>query len=127
MIEQNQKHIPHAQYTGIEIEEDFFNDYNINEENITNYLTLEVDVREFDFQNYSSITSIFTLQFMSPKDRQDVLNRVYNGLKYWWCVYLFRKTFSCNPRVQDMMTFMYYDYKRQNFSVKDILDKEVQL
>ena len=24
MIEQNQKHIPHAQYTGIEIEEDFF-------------------------------------------------------------------------------------------------------
>ena len=26
-----------------------------------------------------------------------------------------------------MMTFMYYDYKRQNFSDKDILDKEVQL
>ena len=25
------------------------------------------------------------------------------------------------------MTFMYYDYKRQNFTVKDILDKEVQL
>ena len=25
------------------------------------------------------------------------------------------------------MTFMYYDYKRKNFSDKDILDKEVQL
>ena len=30
MIEQNQKHIPHAQYTGIEIEEDFFGDYNMD-------------------------------------------------------------------------------------------------
>ena len=127
MIEQNQKHIPHAQYTGIEIEEDFFGDYNMDEEKYHQLSYFRGDVREFDFQNCSLVTSIFTLQFMSPKDRQDVLNRVYKGLNKGGAFIFSEKTFSCNPRVQDMMTFMYYDYKRQNFSDKDILDKEVQL
>ena len=127
MIEQNQKHIPHAQYTGIEIEEDFFGDYNMDEEKYHQLSYFRGDVREFDFQNCSLVTSIFTLQFMSPKDRQEVLNKVYNGLNKGGAFIFSEKTFSCNPRVQDMMTFMYYDYKRQNFSDKDILDKEVQL
>jgi len=127
MIEQNQKHIPHAQYTGIEIEEDFFGDYNMDEEKYHQLSYFRGDVREFDFQNCSLVTSIFTLQFMSPKDRQDVLNRVYKGLNTGGAFIFSEKTFSCNPRVQDMMTFMYYDYKRQHFTDKEILDKEVQL
>ena len=110
MIEQNQKHIPHAQYTGIEIEEDFFGDYPHDEEKYHQLNYFRGDVREFDFQNCSLITSIFTLQFMSPKDRQDVLNRIYKGLNTGGAFIFSEKTFSCNPRVQDMMTFMYYDY-----------------
>ena len=127
MIEQNQKHIPHAQYTGIEIEEDFFGDYNMDEEKYNQLSYFRGDVREFDFQNCSLVTSIFTLQFMSPKDRQEVIKKVYDGLNTGGAFIFSEKTFSCNPRVQDMMTFMYYDYKRLNFSDKDILDKEVQL
>ena len=50
MIEQNQKHIPHAQYTGIEIEEDFFGDYNMTKKNITNYLILEVMLESLIFK-----------------------------------------------------------------------------
>ena len=129
MIEQNQKHIPHAQYTGIEIEEDFFGDYTHDEEKYHQLSYFRGDVREFDFQNCSLVTSIFTLQFMSPKDRQDVLNRVYKGLNTGGAFIFSEKTFSCNPRVQDMMTFMYYDYKRQNFSVmlnKRLVPKQYQ-
>ena len=64
----------------IEIEEDFFGDYTHDEEKYHQLSYFRGDVREFDFQNCSLVTSIFTLQFMSPKDRQDVLNRVYKGL-----------------------------------------------
>ena len=106
MIEQNKKHIPHAQYTGIEIEEDFFGDYNMDEEKYHQLSYFRGDVREFDFQNCSLVTSIFTLQFMSPKDRQDVLNRIYKGLNTGGAFIFSEKTFSCNPRVQDMMTFL---------------------
>ena len=127
MIKQNREHIPQARYTGIEIEEDFFKDY---EKDLDEYPQLNYfkgDVREYDFQNCSLVTSIFTLQFMKPKDREEVINKVYNGLNKGGAFIFSEKTFSCNPKVQDMMTFMFYDHKRKNFSDKEILDKEVQL
>jgi len=127
MMEQNNDHIPHAQYTGIEIEDDFYGDYNTDEEKYQNLSYYRGDVRDFNFQNCSLVTSIFTLQFMSPKDRQDVINKVADGLNTGGAFIFSEKTFSCNPKIQDMMTFTFYDYKRKNFTDKEILDKEVQL
>ena len=46
MIEQNGKNIPHAQYTGIEIEEDFFGDYPHDEEKFHQLNYFRGDVRE---------------------------------------------------------------------------------
>jgi tRNA (cmo5U34)-methyltransferase len=127
MMEQNNEHIPHAQYTGIEIEDDFYGDYNMDEDKYQNLSYYRGDVRDFNFQNCSLVTSIFTLQFMSPKDRQEVINKVANGLNTGGAFIFSEKTFSCNPRIQDMMTFTFYDYKRKHFNDKEILDKEVQL
>jgi tRNA (cmo5U34)-methyltransferase len=127
MIEQNESHIPHAQYTGIEIEEDFYGDYTFDEDKYQHLNYYKGDVRDFNFQNCSLVTSIFTLQFMSPKDRQEIINKVYAGLNTGGAFIFSEKTFSCNPRIQDMMTFTFYDYKRKNFTDKEILDKEVQL
>ena len=62
---------------------------------------------------------------MPPKDRRTVIDKVYNDSE---CKFVFsEKVYSCNPKVQDMMTFMYYIEKRENISPDDILDKEVQL
>jgi hypothetical protein len=64
---------------------------------------------------------------MPPKDREDIIKRIYKGLNQGGAFVFSEKTFSCDPRIQDMMTFMYYDYKRKNFTDTEILDKEVQL
>ena len=133
LLEENQDHCVEANYVGVEIAEGFFKDLDKRHEDIVKNNPwakvdfIKDDIRNYKFKNCSLITSIFTLQFMSPKDRQEVLNKVYNGLNKGGAFIFSEKTFSCNPRVQDMMTFMYYDYKRKNFSDKDILDKEVQL
>jgi len=127
MIEQNNEHIPNAQYTGIEIEDDFYGDYTFDENKHEQLSYFRGDVRDYNFQNCSLVTSIFTLQFMSPKDRQDIINKIHSGLNTGGAFIFSEKTFSCNPRIQDMMTFTFYDYKRKNFSDKEILDKEVQL
>ena len=127
MIEQNNEHIPNAQYTGIEIEDDFYGDYKFDEDKHEQLSYFRGDVRDYNFQNCSLVTSIFTLQFMSPKDRQDIINKIHSGLNTGGAFIFSEKTFSCNPRIQDMMTFTFYDYKRKNFSDKEILDKEVQL
>jgi len=127
MIKQNEKYIPQARYTGIEIEEDFFKDYEKDMEEYGQLNYFKGDVREYDFSNCSLVTSIFTLQFMKPKDREETIKKIYNGLNTGGAFIFSEKTYSCNPKIQDMMTFMYYDYKRKNFTDTEILDKEVQL
>jgi tRNA (cmo5U34)-methyltransferase len=40
---------------------------------------------------------------------------------------LAEKVYSENTLVQEIMTFLYYDFKRKNFSGEEILDKEQDL
>jgi tRNA (cmo5U34)-methyltransferase len=127
MMEQNKQHIPNANYIGVEIEEDFFTNYEQDEKNYQNLKYVKGDIRKFNFNNCSLVTSIFTLQFMPPKDRTNIISKIYDGLNHGGAFVFSEKTFSCDPQIQDMMTFMFYDYKRQFFTEKEILDKEVQL
>ena len=129
MIEQNRGIAPYAIYTGVESANGFVEDMRarMHEYQMDDLSLLHEDVRDFEFKNCSLVTSIFTLQFMPRKDRQDTLNRIYQGLNPGGAFIFAEKTYSCNPKVQDMLTFMFYDYKRKAFDDKDILDKEVEL
>ena len=82
-----------------------------------------VDYQE-SFENCSLVTSIFTLQFMPPRHRQEVLSKIYDGLNTGGAFIFAEKTVCEDARLQDMMTFNYYDYKRQTFTTEDIMDKE---
>ena len=85
------------------------------------------DVRDYIFEDCSLVSSIFTLQFLSRKDRQDVVNEIYRGLNEGGA-FIFAEKIDCeNGRIQDMMTFNYYDFKSKNFGYKDIMNKERQL
>ncbi len=129
MIKQNNEHVPNARYVGIEIESDFADGHTedlMSSEFNNLYYQME-DIRQCDIDNASLVTSLFTLQFMPPKDRAATIWKIYQGLNDGGAFIFSEKGFSCNPKIQDMMTFMYYDYKRQHFTDTEILDKEVQL
>ena len=129
MIDQNRTFAPDAHYVGIECAEGFREDM---QERMREYETddLELrfeDIRNADVYNASLITSIFTLQFMPRADRQSTLNQVYEALNPGGAFIFAEKTYSCSPKVQDMLTFMYYDFKRESFDATDIMDKEQTL
>lgn len=127
MYEQNKDFAGNAIYRGIDYADGFVADMDKRcEEYPALWLTQE-DVRDYEFDNCSLVTSIFTLQFMPRKDRQEVLNRIYDGLNPGGAFIFSEKTYSCSPKVQDMLTFMYYDFKRESFATKDIMDKEQTL
>jgi tRNA (cmo5U34)-methyltransferase len=127
MYEQNKDFAPDVWYQGIDYADGFKKDMIARmEENPELYLECG-DVREYDFHNCSMVTSIFTLQFMPRKDRQEVLNNIYEGLNPGGAFVFAEKTYSCNSKVQDMLTFMYYDFKRESFTTDDIMDKEQTL
>jgi tRNA (cmo5U34)-methyltransferase len=126
MIAQN-TFAPDAIYEGIEIEEDFWKGFIADENQYENLTYYRGDVLNYDFRNCSYVTSIFTLQFMSFKDRKEVVSKVHDGLLPGGAFVFAEKTMPENVRVHEIRTFTYYDFKRKTFTTEDIMDKERQL
>lgn len=86
------------------------------------------DARTFDFSNTSLAFSLFTLQFIRPPEKRNVLRRIHNGLVEGGAFLIAEKILASTARLQDAMTFPYYDFKiEQGFKPKEILDKERSL
>jgi tRNA (cmo5U34)-methyltransferase len=113
-----------TQFIGLEINENFTKDFK-QEKNLT---LMQKNLLEFDdFHNASLITSVFTLQFIQQKDRQAVLQNIYNGLNKGGAFIFSEKVISKYSKLQDIFTFLYYDFKKNNFTADEILNKEVDL
>jgi tRNA (cmo5U34)-methyltransferase len=127
MTIQNEEIAPRAKYIGVE-NADGFKDIMIQRSQQNTRLELIFDdILNVNLENCSLITSIFTLQFISRQNRDRILKKIYNALNPGGAFIFSEKTVSEDARIQDMMTFTYYDYKRQFFDSKDILDKEYVL
>jgi tRNA (cmo5U34)-methyltransferase len=85
------------------------------------------DARSFTFENVSLACSIFTLQFIPERDRAGLLRRVCDGLIEGGALILAEKVYANDAKFQEMLRSIYYDFKRQNFSAEEILDKERSL
>lgn len=133
MATQNESIAPHAYYVGVEVATGFYEDMNNRVKVLDNRFPNNIfdfqfrDIRTYEFKNCSLVTSLFTLQFMPPKDREQVIHNIYNGLNEGGAFIFAEKTVADTGRFQDMFTFMFYDHKRKSFTEKDIMDKEVTL
>ena len=133
MLLHNKDHCKDATYVGIEIAKGFYDnldkrlkDLNKNE-SWAQVEFIKDDVSDYKFDNCSLVTSIFTLQFMPKKDRRQVIKNIYNGLNNGGAFIFAEKIYTENAFIQDMLTFNYYDFKREKFDTKDIMDKEITL
>ena len=125
MISQN-SFAKRAVYTGIELEKKFVDGWKLEmiADFTPNLYLLNEDVRDFNFDNCSFVSSIFTLMFMPPHQREMVIRNVYNGLNSGGAFVFSEKTMADSAKIQDIRTFTYYDYKRKSFTTEDIMDKE---
>jgi|APGre2960657423_1045063.scaffolds.fasta_scaffold56562_2 tRNA (cmo5U34)-methyltransferase len=135
MINQN-SFSKRASYIGIELEEEFVEEWSprsdewtpsTKEDFIPNLYFHNIDVRDYNFENCSFVSSIFTLMFMPPHQRETVIKNVYNGLNSGGAFVFSEKTMADSAKIQDIRTFTYYDYKRKSFTTDDIMDKEKTL
>ena len=84
-----------------------------------------IDVRKYDgFKNLSVVYSLFTMQFLPERDRLKLVKKIYKGLNDGGAFIFAEKVLCKNAKFQDMLTFMYYDYKKLSFTEKEIFDKE---
>lgn len=133
MAIQNETIASSVTYIGVEVATGFKNDmekrFTVLRDRFseTSFEFEFLDIRNYHFYNCSLVTSLFTLQFMPPKERENVIRNIYDGLNPGGAFIFAEKTVADTGRFQDMFTFMFYDYKRKSFTEKDIMDKEVTL
>ena len=74
------------------------------------------------------ITSVFTIQFISPNKRQKAYDNIYKILSKGGAFILFEKVLADNSKFQDMYNGIYNDFKRDNnFTEQQIAQKSLSL
>ena len=89
---------------------------------------LEADLLNLDFEKADLIVSYYTMQFVNPKNRQTLFDRMYEALNWGGAVLLFEKVRAPDARFQDMMTAVYTDYKlEQGYTPDEVVAKSRSL
>lgn len=95
---------------------------------IENIQILHEDARLFDFEKSDFIVSYYCMQFVPPKDRQDLFTKIYNSLNWGGALVLFEKVRAPDARFQDIISILYNDFKLTNgFSGEEIVSKSRSL
>ena len=88
----------------------------------------EADILEVELEPADLIVSYYTIQFVQPRVRQLLFDKIYNSLNWGGGFLLFEKVRASDARFQDMMSSLYVDFKlQQGFSEQEIVNKSRSL
>lgn len=86
------------------------------------------DILEQDFANASFTAMNFTLQFIDPIQRDNLIRKIHDGLNPGGALLLSEKIHFEDEQMDALMTELYYDYKRtQGYSDLEISQKRTAL
>jgi tRNA (cmo5U34)-methyltransferase len=86
------------------------------------------DVLTFDYEKADLFVSYYCVQFVQPRHRQELINRIYERLHWGGAFILFEKVRGPDARFQDMAVALYNDFKARNgFTADEILNKTAGL
>ncbi len=86
------------------------------------------DLSDSEIKKAGMVIMNYTLQFISPTKRQDLLSNVYKGLDKGGVFILSEKIKSPGHTINDLLIELYYDFKRRNgYSELEISQKREAL
>jgi len=95
---------------------------------LKNVVVMKSDLVDIDFEKADLIVSYYTMQFVKPKNRQIMFDRIFNALNWGGGFLLFEKVRAPDARFQDMMSAIYTDYKLDNgYNSEEIIAKSRSL
>jgi tRNA (cmo5U34)-methyltransferase len=91
---------------------------------VSNIQFVTDDAHTHPFENSDFIVAYYTVQFVPPRFRQDLLRRIYQTLNWGGAFLLFEKVRGPDARFQDLVTTLYTDFKlRQGYTAHQIVQK----
>ncbi len=83
---------------------------------------------DFEYKKSNLFISYYTLQFIHPSVRIDLLRKIYDSLHWGGALLLFEKVRAPDARFQDYMGQIYTEFKLDNaFTAEQIINKEKSL
>lgn len=85
---------------------------------------IEADIRDVNIENASVVVLNFTLQFLSPNDRFQLLEKIYQGLNTGGILILSEKYVFTDTITNSLLIDLHHDFKRaQGYSELEISQK----
>lgn len=82
------------------------------------------DARIAEMEKADMVVSYYTMQFVPPRYRQELFDKIYETLNWGGAFVMFEKVRGPDARFQDMMSQLYNDFKiRNGFSGEEIVEK----
>ncbi|AHE97599.1 methyltransferase domain-containing protein [Thioalkalivibrio paradoxus] len=89
-----------------------------------NVEVIEGDILEVPLENADVIIAYYTVQFVLPRVRQQLIDRIYQSLNWGGAFFLFEKVRGPDARFQDMLNALYTEYKlEQGYQSEEIVAK----
>ena len=76
-------------------------------QNFKNISFSKSDARIFKFKKTPMIISYYSIQFIPTRDRQDLINKIYESLEWGGAFVWFEKVRGSDARFQDMLVNLY--------------------
>jgi tRNA (cmo5U34)-methyltransferase len=116
-----------AKFIGIEIEEDMVKKAD-ELYNASNLAFVCDDMNTMALEKADLIVSYYTIQFIHPKLRQQLIDKIYNRVNWGGAFIMYEKVRANDARFQDIISNLYMEYKLdQGYEPKEIIAKAKSL
>ena len=118
-----------AQFIGIDVEKDMINYANLNlADNKKNISFKHANINSVKLKKSDLVVCYYTIQFISPSERQQVIDKLFESLNWGGALIMFEKVRAPDARFQDIINTLYLNYKLdQGYSGENIVSKMMSL
>lgn len=100
-----------TRFIGIDVEESMTRKATELSRELSNVSIVNADVLDVEFEPADLVVAYYTVQFVRPRYRQQLIDRIYQSLNWGGAFVLFEKVRGPDARFQDICTSLYTDYK----------------
>ncbi len=119
---------PNVRWVGLDVEPAMVERARQHCSGLPNVTVVAEDARVFPYERADLIVAYYTMQFVPPRDRQALFDRIYQSLHWGGAFILFEKVRGPDARFQDILTSLYSDFKAKNgITADEILAKSRSL
>jgi len=127
-VAKQNSHKSNAKFIGIDIEEDMVTLAEDRCKDLSAVSIVKDDLRLHPYEKADLFIAYYVLQFIAPRDRQQLVDRIYDKLNWGGAFIWFEKVRGPDARFQDILVNLYYNFKVENgFSADEILNKTESL